>query len=181
MRGLNLLSNIFVLLAVTTLIGCSSPPAPAATQTPATYSDPFAYCAAVGTMDVPDARYSGPELPEAIIVGVKKALGMPNDVPAEVLQQGTFWRCMNGQVYACFVGANLPCQAQANTDRTPTDAEKEFCQQDPNADVIPMVVTGHESVYEWRCSNGQPEIVRQFAQPDERGFLSHIWYQISPN
>jgi hypothetical protein len=178
---MQLLLYTFLLLVVTTLIGCSSPPAPAATPTPATYSDPFAYCAAVGTVDTPDARYTGPQLPETVISGVKKALDMPADVPAEVLQQGTFWRCMNGQVYACFVGANLPCQAKANTDRTPTDAEKEFCQQNLNADVIPMAVTGHESVYEWRCNNDQPEVVRQFAQPDERGFVSNIWYQISPN
>ncbi len=33
---------------------------PALTQ--ATYSDPFAYCAAVGTIDAPDARYTGPKI-----------------------------------------------------------------------------------------------------------------------
>ena len=165
------------LLAVTLLIACSRPAAP---PTPATYSDPFAYCAAVGTADVPDSHYTGPPLPESVISGIKKALDMPADVPSEVLQQGTFWRCMKGQVYACFVGANLPCQAKANTDRMPTQAEKEFCQQTPDAEFIPMAVTGHEGVYEWRCNKRQPEIVRQFAQPDERGFLSHIWYPISP-
>ncbi|MER3445858.1 MAG: hypothetical protein C4291_03035 [Candidatus Dadabacteria bacterium] len=44
-----------------------------------------------------------------------------------------------------------------------------------------MVVTGHETVYEWRCNNGMPEIVRESTQPDARGFLSNIWYEISPN
>jgi hypothetical protein len=78
------------------------------------------------------------------------------------------------------VGANLPCEAKANTDRTPTQALEEFCQQNPNADVVPMAVTGHDTVYEWRCNKDQPEIARQFAEVDERGFLSHIWYQIAP-
>jgi len=97
-----------------------------------------------------------------------------------VLINGSCWRCMNGSVYGCFVGANLPCQAKADTSRTPTQEEKDFCAQNPNADVIPMVVTGRETVYEWRCTNGVPEITRQFDQPDARGFLSRIWYEISP-
>jgi hypothetical protein len=43
-----------------------------------------------------------------------------------------------------------------------------------------MVVTGHDTVYEWRCNNDQPEIVRQFGEADERGFVSNIWYEIAP-
>jgi hypothetical protein len=30
----------------------------------ARFSDPFAYCAAVGTIDAPDARYTGPRVPD---------------------------------------------------------------------------------------------------------------------
>jgi hypothetical protein len=171
---------------VASLTGCgraplSSPNTPeGAAGTAAAFTDPFAYCAAVGTSDSPAPPYAGPTLPDSVIAGLKKALDMPDDVPAEVLQNGTFWRCMNGKVYACFVGANLPCEAKANTDRTPTQALMEFCQQNPDADVVPMVVTGHDTVYEWRCNNDQPEIVRQFAEADERGFVSNIWYEIAP-
>jgi hypothetical protein len=56
-----------------------------------------------------------------------------------------------------------------------------FCQDKPHAEVIPAVVTGRATVYEWKCTNGVPEIMRQFAQPDARGFLSHIWYAVSPD
>jgi hypothetical protein len=56
-----------------------------------------------------------------------------------------------------------------------------FCQDKPQAEVIPAVVTGRATVYEWKCTNGVPEIMRQFDQPDARGFLSHIWYAISPD
>ena len=180
MKLLNLFQCTVVLFIVVSLFGCSTGTGPVASPTPATYDDPFAYCTAVGTMDTPDARYTGPKVPEDIARGLQKAFNAP-ETPLDVLAGGSFWRCMDGRVYACFVGANLPCEAKANTDRTPTQEEKDFCQQNPDADFIPMVVTGRETIYEWRCNNGVPEIVREFAQPDARGFLSHIWYEISPD
>lgn len=180
MKLLNLLRCTAMLPILANLFGCSTMPGSSASPTPAAYTDPFAYCAAVGTLDAPDARYTGPEVPETIARGLQNALNAP-DTPLDVLVNGSFWRCMNGKVYACFVGANLPCEAKANTDRTPTQAEKDFCQQNPDSDFIPMVVTGRETVYEWRCNNAAPEIVRQLTEPDARGYLSNIWYEISPN
>lgn len=162
-----------LLLIVASLAGCGATPAPA------TYIDPFAYCAAVGTVDAPDATYTGPQVPEAVAQGLQTALNAP-DTPLDILENGSSWRCMNGEVYACFVGANLPCDAQANTDQTPTQEEIDFCQQNPGSDFIPAVVTGRETVFEWRCRDGVPEIVKQVFQPDAQGFLSEIWYKISP-
>jgi hypothetical protein len=164
--------SLALVLIVAGLAGCG-------TTAPASYSDPFAYCTAVGTVDAPGADYTGPKVPETVAQGLQKALNAP-DTPLSVLENGSFWRCMNGEVYACFVGANLPCEAKANTDRTPTQDEIGFCQQNANSDFIPAVVTGRETVYEWRCSNGTPEIVKQAYQPDAQGFLSEIWYKISP-
>ena len=149
------------------------------TPTPASYADPFAYCAAVGTIDAPGATYAGPQVPESVALGLQKALNAP-DTPLSVLQGGSSWRCMNGEVYACFVGANLPCEAKANTDRTPTQEETDFCQANPNSEFIPAVVTGRETVFEWRCRDGVPEVVKQVFQPDAQGFLAEIWYKISP-
>jgi hypothetical protein len=148
---------------------------------PAVFSDPFAYCAAVGTIDAPDLRYTGPKVPEAVARGLKQALGAPANAPLEPFLHNTFWRCMDGTVYACTVGANLPCQERADTSRTPTQGMTDFCKNNPNADVIPAVVTGRATVYEWKCTNAVPEVVRQFAQPDARGFLANIWYAIKPN
>jgi hypothetical protein len=88
---------------------------------------------------------------------------------------------MDGSVYACFVGANLPCDAKANTDKTPTQEEIDYCQQNPNSDFIPAAVTGRETVYKWSCVNGAPNIVKQIFYPDAQGFLSEFWYEISPN
>jgi hypothetical protein len=171
---------IFLLLVGAVLAGCGAPLGPAATATPATYTDPFAYCAAVGTADTPGANYVGPQVPESVARGLQQALNAP-ETPLDVLENGSFWRCMDGSVYACFVGANLPCEARANTDRTPTQEEIDYCQQNPNSDFIPAVVTGRETVYEWRCLDGAPDIVKQHTQPDAQGFLSDIWYKLGPN
>jgi hypothetical protein len=168
------------LLVVAGLVGCTAASGAGATPTPATYTDPFAYCAAVGTIDAPGPQYTGPKVPESVAQGLQKALNAP-DTPISVLENGSFWRCMDGHVYACFVGANLPCEEKVNTDRTPTQAENDYCAQNPNADVIPAVVTGRATAYEWRCNNKTPEIVKQIAEPDARGFFSNIWYEISPN
>jgi hypothetical protein len=155
-------------------------PAPGSGQQ-ATFSDPFAYCAALGTIDAPDSRYTGPKVPAVVAQGLKKAFGAPADAPLEPFLHNTFWRCMDGQVYACTVGANLPCQERADASRRPTPGMTDFCRDNPHAEVIPAFVTGRATVYEWKCTNGVPEVVRQFAQPDAQGFVSHIWHAISPN
>lgn len=146
----------------------------------AQFTDPFAYCAEVGAVDAPDARYTGPEAPEAIINGLRKVLETPDDAPMEPFVAGTFWRCMDGKVWACFVGANLPCTTKADTSRTPTPDVADFCKANPTSDFIPAYITGRATVYEWRCTSAAPEIVKQLVEPDAQGFLSNIWYELSP-
>lgn len=156
--------------------GCAGP-----AGAPATYADPFAYCAAVGNIDAPDARYTGAAVPPSIVQGIRKAVNAPADAPAEIFTRGTSWRCMDGKVYACNVGANLPCSGKADLNRTPAPPLVEFCRQNPSADVVPMVVTGRDTVYEWKCANGAPVVARQVAFPDARGFIRDIWYPIAPS
>ena len=144
------------------------------------FANPFAYCAAIETIDAPDARYTGPALPEAVARGLQAALGLAAGAPGEPLPGNWTWRCMDGDVYACTVGANLPCAEKADTRTEPSAAVSEFCRQNPGAEVIPMAVTGRATVFEWRCADGRPTIVRQFAQPDAAGYLANIWYPIEP-
>ena len=154
----------------------ASPASGAAPQS--TFSDPFAYCSAVGAIDAPDSRYTGPPVPEVVAQGLKQAFGAPAEAPLDVFIRGTSWRCMGGEVYACNVGANLPCGEKADTSRTPRLRMLKWCEENPNAEVIPAFASGRATVYEWRCTNGTPAVVRQVAEPDARGFLSHIWYAI---
>ena len=155
----------------------TAPSLPASTQA-GSYSDPFAYCAAAGTTDTPDVRYTGPHMPDVVAQGLRKASGASADAPIEMFTTGAFWRCMDGKVYACTVGANLPCDSKANTDKTPTQAENDFCQANLASDFIPAYVTGHDTIYIWRCKAGKAEIDRQGFHVDKQGYIVEIWYVI---
>lgn len=173
------------------LAGCASPqtqapatatPAAVGSPTPSTFTDPFAYCAAVGTMDKPDTRYTGTPVPDAIISGFKQAAGLQSSTEADdQFRKSTIWRCMDGKVYACNFGANLQCDAQADTNKAPTPAMNDFCSAKPNSDFIPLSVVGHSSIYSWKCVQGAAQVLDQVDQPDARGFLSRIWYPLQPS
>jgi Tol biopolymer transport system component len=159
-------------------------PTPTAEPAPVqqTYDDPFAYCAAVGTMDMPDARYTGPQISEEIINGFKVAAGLEEStMPMDMFEKMTIWRCMNGQVYACNFGANLPCNSKANTDKTPSPVMEDYCKANPDSEFIPMSVTGHSTIYSWYCVKDTPELLDQIENVDAAGYLAQIWYSISPN
>ena len=86
---------------------------------------------------------------------------------------------MAGRVYACTVGANLPCSAKADERRQPSPATTDYCRENAEADAVPAYVTGRATVYAWCCLNGRPAIVRQVASPDARGYLSDIWTELA--
>jgi hypothetical protein len=157
------------LLLFVLMVGCSR-----------VYTDPFTYCAAVGTIDAPDERYDGESVPQSIASGLRAAFGLPDEAPLEPFMRGTHWRCMDGKVYACNVGANLPCLEKANTSRTPTPPMVKYCRDNPDAENIPAVVTGRATVYSWACEERRPTIVRQVTEPDARGFLANVWHRIEP-
>jgi hypothetical protein len=144
----------------------------------ASYTDPFAYCTAVGTIDQPDARFTGERISDAMAKAIRKAVDASDDAPIDMFKQASSWRCVDGKVYGCFVGANLPCDAKANTDKTPSDAINSFCTENKNADSIPAAVTGHETVYEWGCKDGKAEIMKQVFQVDAQGYIADIWYPL---
>lgn len=148
----------------------------------ATYTDPFAYCSAVGTIDTPDSRYVGEPVPLIIIQGFLKAAGLQNNgEPVDILRAGTLWRCMGNAVYVCNVGANLPCDSKADTNKNPTQAMQGFCKTNPNADFLPMSVTGHSTIYSWHCARDNAEVLDQIDQVDVAGYITNIWYKLPPN
>ncbi|MDK2980774.1 MAG: hypothetical protein PWQ55_1121 [Chloroflexota bacterium] len=162
---------LWIILLALLAASCSS--------APKTYTDPFAYCAAVGTQDIPDASYTGPAVPDALIDGYLQAAGLTGSTePRDVLRQTTTWRCMDGSVLVCNYGANLPCDAQANTDSIPSQAMNDYCAQNPGSDFIPMSVSGHETIYNWSCDGSTAVAGEAFTQPDAAGFLSNIWYAL---
>ncbi|MBN1138303.1 MAG: hypothetical protein JXM73_17070 [Anaerolineae bacterium] len=177
-RFVVVLSLIIVLFAAACSTTRPEPTAANANPAPSSYDDPFAYCAAVGTVDAPDARYNGPEMPDAIVAGLVAQGIVSADAPAEFIKSGV-WRCMDSQVWVCHFGANLPCQEKADTSQEPTAEMTDFCVANPNAEVIPAAVTGRATVYEWKCAASKPEVVRQVFQADPQGFLADFWYQVA--
>ncbi len=177
LRHLSLLQMLVILLVLLSPVGQRTRTARAQGTT---YTDPFAYCTTVRTIDAPDARYVGPAVPETIARGLRAATAAAPDTPLDRFVTGTSWRCMDGQVYACTVGANLPCAEQATTSRTPTGDMTTYCQAHANADALPGFVTGRATVYAWRCVNGVATPGRELMQVDARGFIANIWYAIDP-
>ena len=168
--------NYSVLGALITFTGAVFAQTPPAAQPQ--FSDPFKYCAAIGTIDAPDGRYVGTAAPEAVIEDLKKKARLADDAPADWVAAGTVWRCMDRKVWACFVGANLPCSEKANTSAIPQAAVRDFCKTNLNAD-IPTIVTGRATIYDWRCVNGTPQVSKKLFTPDAQGFLSNFWYELS--
>jgi len=145
-----------------------------------TFENPFEYCKAVGSADMPGSEYVGPKVPESIAEKLRKDMGVAESMPADMFNDGTSWRCMDGNVYACNVGANLPCQEKADVSKEPNDGMLNYCGDNPDAEVIPMFASGRATVYEWKCDNGTPEIVKQIAETDKAGYIKDIWYKITP-
>ena len=170
------------MLAVALLLGACAAPAAQSTPTPqpsASYSDPFAYCAAVVTVDAPDARYSGEKMPAAVLQGMIRQGIVSADAPA-AFQKNAVWRCVDGQVWACHFGANLPREEHADTLQVPTAEMEDFCKNNRSADVIPAAVTGRATVYEWRCTDGKPAVVKQVFTSDAQGFIADFWFKLTP-
>jgi len=128
---------------------------------------------------MPRCAYTGPAMPDSVVKALVQQGVVSADAPAD-FQKNAVWRCVDGQVWACHRGANLPCQEKADTSQEPTAEMKDFCTAQPSADVIPAAVTGRATVYEWKCTDGKPAVVRQVVKADAQGFLADYWYQLTP-
>ena len=148
-------------------------------QTPS-FTDPQAYCRAVGTIDAPDQRFTGTGVPDWI----RAAFFTPEQIAAikagRQPDYGVAWRCLGGEVLAC-QNAQTPSCMKPDTDRTPTPAMRDFCRRDVNAPVIPRVVTGTARMlaYDWVCRGPEPAIAKE-TPLDAQGFVAADWQRVSP-
>jgi hypothetical protein len=86
---------------------------------------------------------------------------------------------MDGALWGCVVGANLNC-GPANADTNPTDGMKEYCTANAGADFIPAYITGHDTVWAWKCDGATPVTGQQLSEVDARGFQASNWHQLEP-
>ncbi len=89
-----------------------------------------------------------------------------------------FVRCADGAVLGCGVGANLPC-GPADTRRDIPGADA-WCRENHDPAMIPAYVTGHASIYAWRCEAGRAVPVKPVARVDAQGFVAAYWRRLRP-
>ncbi|HWA81593.1 MAG TPA: hypothetical protein VG848_14950 [Acetobacteraceae bacterium] len=138
---------------------------------PARAESPDAYCRQAGTDDT--LR----EIPAQLVPISTRLFGLSAMPPSEV-RRSTYYRCMSGHVFVCNLGANLPC-GKADTSRDLSGAD-EWCAQNQNSDFIPMYVTGHDTIYRWRCAGPKAVIIGTVFRVDPRGFVAEMWKQADP-
>jgi hypothetical protein len=136
-------------------------------------SDPFGYCAGIGSIDKPAGGAS--PVPAALKPYLRRTLGLPTDSP--FMPHGYYWRCMDGAVYVCVVGANIPCDVKADRARHNPGAEN-FCRDNPQATYVPAYATGHDTIFEWGCLAGSATRGKQIVTLDHRGYRSDIWRRV---
>src|SRR5688572_14500239 len=80
------------------------------------FTDAASYCQAVGTADAPDARYTGPAVPDWMIGALYSKDEIKAQKKAKVdPARAIVWRCMGGQIWACVQG-NAPICGKANQE-----------------------------------------------------------------
>jgi len=110
-------------------------------------------------------------LPPALVPRARAVFGL--NLPDDLIKKSTVYRCLDGRTLLCTAGANLVC-GKANTRRDLPGAAA-WCRNHRDADSIPMYVTGHDTIYRWRCSDGTPVAAAAVEAVDARGFLSRNW------
>jgi len=111
-------------------------------------------------------------VPDALAPAVSSAFG----VDEQAVKGASYYRCAQGRLLACMVGANLPCGKADVRRRLP--AADDYCRQNPGSTFIPMVVTGHDTIYAWRCLRAAAAPGRPIERVDAQGFVARYWKRL---
>lgn len=126
---------------------------------------PFQRCRRTGTDDTLRP------IPALLTPAAKRLFGL--EAPDDVVRRTTVFRCMDGAVLVCNAGANLPC-GKANAGRRLASAGR-YCREHPDAPDIPAYVTGHDTIYTWRCQGASAVAGERTETLDGRGFMARLW------
>ena len=129
-------------------------------------ASPAARCHALGTDDTLRP------IPASLVAKARQLFDL-SAMPDAEITRSTYYRCFAHDVLICTSGANLPC-GKANRRRTIPGASA-WCVDHPDADFIPMVATGHDTIYRWQCRGGKAVIVGTASRLDQRGFIAALW------
>jgi hypothetical protein len=141
----------------------------AATQGAWAQTSPALYCQQIRT---DDALRAVPPSLVPVVVRLFQLEAMP---PAQV-ERSTYFRCAEGHVFVCTIGANLAC-GKADTRRD-LPGVRAWCVQHAGSQNVPAYVTGHATIYLWRCDGPRPVASRSALSVDPRGFISQNWKRV---
>jgi hypothetical protein len=153
--GMAMLRLAAVLCGLSAGIAAMSPPAQAA----------GAYC--------PSPAHGRPaKVPADLIAAFTRTFG----IDAAAAHDAAYVRCAGGKLLGCYVGANLDCD-KANTRRVLTGATA-WCRSNPGAANIPMVATGHDTIYDWSCRRRRAVAGKALVTVDPQGYIADNWKDI---
>jgi hypothetical protein len=109
--------------------------------------------------------------PQALQPKIAEAFGVPAEAAGHAMA-----RCAGTTLLACIVGANLNC-GKADARRSLPGATA-WCRGYPDADSIPMYVTGHATIYAWRCVGAKAVPAKAVVTVDPQGFVAENWKEI---
>jgi len=129
--------------------------------------------AAVAGPYCPDVSHARPaKVPADLAASVAKAFKIDEPTAAS----GAFVRCVGEKLMGCYVGANLVCD-KADTRRTLPGATA-WCRQNPGSTSIPMVATGHATIYDWSCKGSRAVAGKAVISVDPQGYIAENWKEI---
>jgi aconitase A len=117
------------------------------------------------------AHASRAKVPTDLVARVGKIF----QIDDKTVNTAAFVRCVGSKLLACYVGANLVCD-KADTRRSLAGATA-WCRANPGAQVVPMVATGHGTIYEWSC-HGRQAIPGKALQIDRQGYIAVNWKEV---
>jgi hypothetical protein len=123
-------------------------------------------CGRLGTSDRLRA------LPAALVPAAMRIFRL-GAMPASQVERSTVFRCFDHRVLLCNFGANLSC-GKANARRD-LPAASAWCARHPGSSFIPMYLTGHDTIYAWRCAGAHATTGASRLRVDARGFIASHW------
>jgi hypothetical protein len=101
--------------------------------------------------------------------------GEGNDYPG---MPNTSWRCMNGGIYVCEMGASGRGCMKAGHSTAPTGGVIKWCRENPNSDFVPGAYLSGAAI-SWKCRGTQPVVV-ETEGVDEQGYVKRFWRKVGP-
>jgi hypothetical protein len=111
------------------------------------------------------------KIPNALAPAAQTIFG--TEMPIDMIESATVFRCMGGKVWLCNAGANLVCE-KANVKRNSLGA-RNWCRDHVNSKNVPAAATGHDTIYTWACAGAVSRISGQVFHVDRRGFIEENW------